>query len=212
MKKVMIILFVTTCLYSCTSDDTNETQEANNFYALTVGNSWEYKYYLRDMATNDFVVTPVTETIEITHTVTIDSNTFYNFKYTVDGNNTNQNLLPANGERNFMFRDSLGYLIDQHGGIKYASNNYEEHFIDHYTADRSYYLKLAEAQATITTNAGTFSCADNQYYIKDINGTLSNSRDHIYRKDGEGEILGTMSFSSQSQHFAEKRLESYTVQ
>jgi hypothetical protein len=41
---------------------------------------------------------------------------------------------------------------------------------------------------------------------------VSNSLDHIYREDGKGEILSTKSFTSQNEHYAEKRLESYLLQ
>lgn len=210
MKKITIILLTLMLMYSCNSDNTNEINNTNNFYALTVGNSWEYKYYLKDIATNNFIATSITEMVNITHTIETEDLVWFNFRHIVEGNQGNS-LFPDNGEKNFILRDSSGYLIDQSGGIKYASNSYEEYFIDGST-NFTYHLKLSEQEDTITTNAGSFNCLDNHYFLRDINGDVLNSLDHIYREDGKGEILSTISYASQSEHFAEKRLESYTIQ
>lgn len=208
------ILFITSLLVgaiACT-DNNDTTEEQSNFYALTVGNSWEYKYYKKDNTTNNFDPTPIVESVNITHTETINNEVYYNFKHVVSGNNGDYTTLPSDGEYNLKFRDSLGYLIDHVGSIKYANNNYNEHFVDHLSTDWSYYLQLSNVQDMITTNAGDFSCLDNHYYLKDINNNVSNGLEHLYREDGKGQILGTITFASQSEHFAEKRLETYTVQ
>ena len=199
-------------LYSCNSEESDLVQQTSNFYALTVGNSWEYKYYLRDNATNNFLPTQVTETVEITETIVLNNKTYYNFKHVINGNDGNYSSLSTNGERNYLLRDSLGFLINDMGQIKYNNSNNNEYFVDQITDQLSYYLKLSNTDNNIVTNAGSFVCYDNQYYLKDINGNLSNSLDHIYRENGKGEILSTMSFSSQNEPFAEKRLESYSIQ
>ena len=130
----------------------------------------------------------------------------------INGNDGNYSSLSTNGERNYLLRDSLGFLINDMGQIKYNNSNNNEYFVDQITDQLSYYLKLSNTDNNIVTNAGSFVCYDNQYYLKDINGNLSNSLDHIYRENGKGEILSTMSFASQNEPFAEKRLESYSIQ
>ncbi|MFD2914172.1 hypothetical protein [Psychroserpens luteus] len=213
MKKIASILMILLMVCSCSSNDI-ETTESNNFYALTEGNSWEYKYYVKDNVTNNFEATTITETVNITHTAAIDGIIYYNFKHIVVGNDGNT-LLPENGEQNFMLRDSLGFLINQMGKIKYSNNNYEEHFVSHIDdiSFNSYNLKLSNDEDIITVdNLGDFYCLDNHYFIRDVNGNQLNSTDHIYREDGKGEILSTLSYASQSEHFAEKRLEAYTIQ
>lgn len=211
-KKYFIILLVLSFIYSCNSEESDLPQQTNNFYALTVGNSWEYKYYLRDNATNNFLPTPVTETVDITETIIINNETYYNFKHIVTSNDGNYSSLPTNGERNYRLRDSLGFLIDEIGLIKYNNSNNNEYFVDQINNMLSYYVKLSDTDNNIMTNAGSFMCYDNHYYLKDINGNVSNSLDHIYRQNGKGEILSTMSFASQNEPFAEKRLESYSIQ
>ncbi|MFP4845571.1 hypothetical protein [Winogradskyella sp. PE311] len=213
-RNLIMPIIVLILSYSCSSEDNTSDLQTDNFYALTLGNSWNYKYYLKDMDTNVFLPTPVTETVDITETIEIDNNTYYNFKHIVTGNDGNYGMLPSNGEKNFTLRDSLGYLIDEIGLIKYTHTSNDEHFVDYNTESGgfAYYLDLSEALDNVTTNAGSFSCYDNHYYFKDSNGTLSNSVDHIYREDGIGEILSTMSYMSQSDHFAEKRLEFYSLE
>lgn len=213
-KKSFIILLVLILNYSCSSEESDSSQQTSNFYALTVGNSWDYKYYLNDANTNNFLPTPVTETVDITATVVIDNETYYNFKHIVSGNNGSYSMLPDNGERNFTLRDSSGYLIDEIGTIKYNNSSYDEYFVDYITdyGDFAYYLSLTDTADNVTTNAGSFTCYDNNYYFKDSNGNLSNSLDHIYREDGKGEVLSTMSYMSDQSPFAEKRLENYSIQ
>src|SRR5690606_8550499 len=198
--------------YACSSDDTNTIQEDTNFYALTVGNSWEYTYYLKDTASNDFLPTTVTETVNITETVVIDNKTYYNFKHVVTGNDGNYGSLPNNGEHNYRLRDSLGFLIDQAGGIKYNNSNNAEYFINTISPEFSYYLSLSDIEDDITTNAGSFLCYDNHYYLKDSNGNVSSALNHNYRASGKGEILSTLLFAIQSKPFAENRLEFYSLQ
>lgn len=214
MKREILIIFLIILNYSCSSEDSTEVQQTGNFYALTIGNSWEYKYYLKDIAANDLVATSVTETIDITATIAINNSTYYNFRHIVNGNDGNYNTLPSDGEQNYTLRDSLGYLIDEVGLIRYNNSNYNQHFVNYNTdfGDFAYYLKLSEEEDNIITNAGSFLCYDNHYFFNDSNGNTSNSLDHIYREDGKGEILSTMSFISESEPFAEKRLESYTLQ
>lgn len=214
MKGTFLLLTVFV-LISC--DDSNtivpQNNPPSNFYALTVGNNWDYEYYLKDNTTSLFSLTPVSETVEITHTELINSNVYYNFKHTVTGNNGNYSTLPNDGENNFKLRDSLGYLIAEGGRITYANDSYSEYFVDHLDVNWSYFLQLSNVQDNITTIAGDFSCYDNHFYLKDeVNGLFSNSTDHIYREDGLGEILTTKSFASQNSHFAEKRLNTYFIQ
>lgn len=213
MKRKMLILCVLILGYACSSDDnTNPNEQPDNFYALTVGNTWEYVYYLKDNDTNTFLPTPIIETVNITETVEIDNNTYFNFKHVVTGNDGTYPYFPDNGERNYTLRDSLGFLIDEVGLIKYNNSDYNEYFMFNLDFDYSYHLALSNVMDNITTNAGSFNCYDNHYYFKDFNGNIANALDHIYREDGIGEVLSTMSFVTQSEHFIEKRLEAYTIQ
>lgn len=216
MKKTCLILLVSILIYACEPDNTTTGQQNQNqnqnFYALTVENSWEYTYYLKDMTTTDFVATSVTETVDITETIEIDNELYYNFKHIVTGNNGSYPMLPSDGERNYTLRDSLGYLIDETGGVKYNNSNYNEHFVDHLDFNYTYHLALSDTEDVITTNAGSFTCYNNHYYFKDVNNNVANALDHIYREDGKGEILSTMSYVSENEHFAEKRLEFYSIQ
>ncbi|NRD20042.1 hypothetical protein HNV08_08275 [Winogradskyella eckloniae] len=213
MKKIAIILMTVFIVCSCSTND-NVTTENDNFYALTEGNSWAYKYYAKDLVSGEFVATTITETVDITHTIEINGNTYFNFKHIVSGNNGNI-AFPSNGEKNYRFRDSLGFLINDIGSIKYANNNYDEHYVGHVDviSFTSINLKLSAIQDVINIESlGDFNCLDNNYFLRDVSGNQLNALDHVYREDGKGEILSTLSFASDSEHYGEKRLESYSIQ
>ncbi|MGS2726221.1 hypothetical protein ACU8DI_06390 [Psychroserpens sp. BH13MA-6] len=212
MKKTSLVLIVALWLVACSSEDATNEPSSDNFYALTVGNTWDYRYYLRDMDTDNFLPTDITESVAITETVQIDNETYYNFKHEVTGNDGTYPYFPDNGERNYTLRDSLGFLIDEMGLIKYNNSDTNEHYMFNLDFEYSYYLALANGMDNISTNAGSFTCYDNHYYFKDLDGNIANSLDHGYREDGIGEVLTTMSFVTETEHFIEKRLESYDLQ
>jgi hypothetical protein len=217
MKKITQALLVLSALIlysSCDSEDVNDIQTVDNFYALTVGNSWEYTYYFRDFTTIGFVETPVRETVDITHTVEIDNKTFYNFRHRIYGNDGSNGLLPQNEEKNFVLRDSLGFLVGRTGQIVYSSDSYEEHvvFVGGPPYASTYNLQLLDKEVSKTTNAGTFSCLDNEYFYIYTDGSRSVGTSNTYRANGIGEVVVTFSMVSLATHFMEKRLESYSLQ
>jgi hypothetical protein len=217
MKKItptLLVLFAILFNYSCDSEDAQDVLPVDNFFALTVGNSWEYTYYIVDIGTTNFLPTSVTETVDITHSVEIDNKTYYNFRHRIQGNDGTNALLPQNEEKNFVLRDSLGFLVGPTARIAYSSQNYDEHITDIFEGamNYTYYLQLSEGEVSLNTNAGNFSCLENEYFVRDSNGNRFDGTSHVYRENGIGEVVTTFTFVSQSTHFMEKRLESFSVQ
>jgi len=207
-------------LISCNDDSgslplQNLNKPESNFYSLTVGNTWEYKYYQRNAdGTGAFVNTGVVDVVEITNSVNLNNTIYYEFKTTTTGNDNSSanynSFLNETGEKTELLRDSLGYLINELGSVKYINNDYNEHITDT-QAIGTYHFKLVETPVTIVTEAGNFNCLNAHTYIKDINNDVLPALDHINYSDGLGLVFSTMSYASQPLHFIEKRLNTYNV-
>jgi len=220
MRRIFFLTLVAMLPVSCNDDESLpipvQNNQPSNFYALTVGNTWEYKYFQRNVdGTSSFVDTGVVDAVEITNTVNLNSNIYYEFKTVTTGNdNPSSNFisfLNETGEKTELLRDSLGYLINEGGSIKYTNSDFNEHLVD-IQSFGTYHIRLTETLVDVTTLAGDFNCLDTHSYIRDTNGDMFPALDHINYSDGFGLVFSTMSFASQSEHFIEKRLNTYTIQ
>ncbi|NQY29446.1 MAG: hypothetical protein HRT69_08240 [Flavobacteriaceae bacterium] len=219
MKHILFISLIVILLASCNDDSGSlplpiQNNVTSNFYALTVGNTWEYKYYQRN-SNGNFIDTGVVDAVEITNTVNLNNNIYYEFKTITSGNdNPSSNYnhsLNETGEKTELLRDSLGYLINEVGSIKYTHSDYNERLTDTESFG-TYHFMLVEDPVDVTTQAGSFYCLDAHTYVKDTNGNLLPSLDHTNYSDGFGLIFSTMSYVSYSEHFIEKRLNTYNIQ
>jgi hypothetical protein len=198
---------------SCSTDDNTTPEPEENFYALTVGNSWVYGHLRRTTAiSSDFVDINVTDSIKIVGTEEIDGNTFFKFRRRTSGNDNNLALCSANGEYFTFYRDSLGYLINEQGKVKYSREDNQEFRINNST---SFYLytSLAEGNETISTSVGDFDCQWMEVYARqDPSIDPYPGRDRYYFSPEKGLIFNTSSFTSTALHRVERYLVSYDVQ
>lgn len=125
MKSTYLLLALSIMLFSCSSDE-NEIPE-KNFYALSVGNNWIYKYYIKDYADEFSVFAHKTDSVKIVGTEIFNNKTYYEV-YTKSVQ-TENNGIPSSDigefENTSYLRDSLGYLVHNEGNIEYWNNNYE---------------------------------------------------------------------------------------
>ena len=215
MKRILFSVCFFTLFFSCNSDDdtTNNsvtTPEAG-FYALTVGNSWEYRYYDYNSSSNSFEASTITESVSIVSTEEIEGETYFKFRYFTTGNDVNSPNYPENGESFRYFREDSGNLINDRNDIIFLRENHEERLIDSFNTSLLQYLRLAENSYNVTTAAGTFDALDMELYARDQDGNQYPGISHYYYADGIGLVLNTSTFLSTAQHFLERRLESYTL-
>ncbi|KAA3618418.1 MAG: hypothetical protein DWP94_14505 [Flavobacterium sp.] len=116
------------------------------------------------------------------------------------------------GESRYL-RDSLGYLIDQHGYIYFSTENpNEEYFIRAVSSSLDLYGMALPGLHNISVPAGEFDCSAEVIYVKyNENGELLPSMSEQFYKEGVGEILTQYSVITDSFHRYEKRLLNYEL-
>lgn len=215
MKRILITVCMLAILYSCSSNDDSQTPDIQeeNFYALTVGNSWEYRWYLY---TPEGGLSPksVTESISIIGTEEINNNIYYKFKKTVSGNEGSNPAYPNNGEYFEHYRDSLGYLVHDSGAILFVNNTVDEFFL--YETNVGFpltaYAKLSEGNFDFTTEAGTFDCLEMRIRFENPDYEIPGVNKRYY-SDGIGLIKDEDVFLADPDGSGyQRRLESYNVQ
>jgi hypothetical protein len=213
MKNYLLLACLVLFCVSCSSDDNTAPEPEENFYALTVGNSWVYEHFRREsIQSNTFNDTGVIDSVKIVDTEVINNQVFYKFRVRTSGNETNAALCAPNGERFQYFRDSLGYLITDFGGVEFSRENSQE-FLLRENSTLNLYTARGEGNEMISTTAGDFDCEWMKVYAKVV-PTLEvlPALDKNYYTDGIGRVLNTCSFASQDIHVMERRLKSYDIQ
>jgi len=213
MKRILFTVCFFALFFSCNSDDdsSNATAPEAGFYALTVGNSWEYRYYDLETSSDSFVAGTVVETVSIVSTEEIEGETYFKFRYFVTGNDLNSPNYPENGESFRYFREDSENLVDDSNTIIFLRENHEERLIGSLSNPILQYLRLAVDTHNLSTIAGTFETLDMELYARDGDGNLYPGISHYYYADGIGLVLNTTTFVSTAQHFRERRLESYSI-
>ena len=213
MKRIVFSLVLLFVLQSCSSDDAPES--VSNFYALTVGNSWEYRWYSVGV---DGIPSPmsVEESISIVDTEMIGENLFYKFKRIVSGNPPHGDYtfsLPE-GEHFEYYRDSLGYLVNEEGVIKFSSNSVNPFVfsIQGFGSDELIGTgELQEELVTYTTQTGAiFECKE-LIISYEINNEITPGKNWLYYSNGIGLIKDDKIFLASGAGY-HRILESYTVQ
>lgn len=213
MKRLLMLLPVFALTFSCTDNNDNPFQqpEVDNFYALTLGNSWVYKNYKDNLNSDVYDDTGVIDSISIVGTEEFNGNTYYKFRRLTTGNEAGITFCNENGEHFEFLRDSLGYLVRNDGRIKFTNNDFSERAISENSG-----VTTIEALASGTTQqaveAGSFSCIHSERFARNANGDEFPGRDRYYYSDGFGLIYDTSSYVSQEFPTIIRRLDTYNIQ
>lgn len=197
---------------SCKSDDDTkqEQQVEENFYALTVGNSWNYEFYNRVGKTDDFENMEVYISVEITGTAQINGEEYYVFTTTTTGNDNGQAPCNDNGVNTEHLRDSLGFLVNEYGKTFYSQLSMDP-YLRNSEAWGDLYGVLKDEMVEITVEAGSFSTKENEIYLITPDDLKTLGRDRHYYTDGIGLIQMDYSTVLNPIHRWEKRLISFEV-
>ena len=157
---------------SCKKDDSSSQNiEEENFYALTVGNTWEYEVSRYNSISEEYELLDMLLKVEITETQIVNGQTYFRFQTTASGADTCEACMEDLGE-NELRRDSLGYLINDSGVIKFSNVNLEDYLIsDNEWGDVFGVLK--EGVITVDTPAGNFETLQNDRYAIMADGEIS---------------------------------------
>lgn len=208
LKKSLIYLCFLIFTFSCT---TNNNQINSDFYALRVDNSWVYHNYKYNELIQDYEFTGVIDSVFIEGTETRNNNLYYRFRTNTTGNENNVVFCNPNGISYELLRDSIGYLVNSNGILKFVHNNYNEHLITE-NSWGNIYLTLQEGINNIDVEAGLFTTLDSERYVRTpINNSQLYGMDNIHYSDGYGLIFETFSFVNDSTQIIQRRLDSYDV-
>ena len=215
MNRFSIFFFAISVFFltSCSDDEAKTiTQEETevSFYALTVGNTWNYQYFILNSVTDEFEPSALFQEVKITGTEFINGNTYYIFKSTSSGNGDNlPNFLQPGETKINKYRDSLGYLINENSRISFSSENTEPYSLDEGSVLDTF-GQLVEGSQEIIVEAGTFSTIYNEIYGI-LDGELLDGRGRYFYAYGIGYIKQDIGFLSNPTHNWERRLISYEL-
>lgn len=171
MKNVIsvTILFIIISFFSCKKDKKVEPDEETsnpsatnypNFSNLKVGNYWIYQRFEKDTLGNETPLS-IIDSCYIEKDTNINGKTYYKYVSPNFGNSVSPNsVTPYVSE---YYRDSLSYLITNHGRIEFSSQDFTTIFKTGYQIVNTndtvcrYEYKMGDQNTSVTTPLGTFN-------------------------------------------------------
>lgn len=214
MKRLLFSCCIIVFAFSCSKSDDFEnqiSQSDDNFYALTVGNSWVYKNYKYNSNTDSYNDTGVVDSISIIDIQEFSGDSYFKFRRLTTGNEEEIAFCNPNGEHFEFLRESEGNLINEEGTIKFTNNNYEERLLQE-NQWGNIYETLVEGYTILNVEAGEFECLNSERYTKNLEGEQLDGLDRFYYASGFGLIYDTSSSVSNGTPIIIRRLDSYEIQ
>lgn len=212
MKRLFLFAYALAFVFSCsTSDNEVEPNSESNFYALTIGNSWVYKYYDYNSNTDSYDENNIIELVEIIDTEEFFGNTYYKFKTTITGVENENVFSLQNGEKIDFYREVNGTLVNNNNTVLFVYNDFSEQ-LTFEVSSLNYFRKTIETPVIIDVEAGVFECIEMQQYIKTDEGQQLNGLQKTHYSDGIGLVNRTGVYSSLAIPLMIGELESYSIQ
>ncbi|EDM43795.1 hypothetical protein SCB49_09395 [unidentified eubacterium SCB49] len=210
MLRIFFALSFTLLFISCDKDDESTPEiEAENFYGLTVGNTYSYSYYQRIGDTEDFEQLSFTTNVAITDEVVIDDKTYFEFTTTATGEDFFPGVEPGVSVKTV--REEDGVLITEEDEVLFSKVADSEPYLISENDWGNVYLENLNQTEQKTVPAGDFNCNVNALYAILEGGEQSPGTDVLLFSDGIGEIYRTISAVSNPTHNWEVRLTSYSL-
>ncbi|MGR7813466.1 hypothetical protein [Lacinutrix undariae] len=211
MKRIILSLCIIAFAFSCTSDDEESTPEPqSNFYGLQVGNSWSYNIYQHNSQTQTLEYYGADQDVFVVSMETIEGNSFYKLKIVTSGVENNS-FLPGNGETFQYRRIEDGTLFDEYNRALFVNNDFSERLMSEESWGSIYNQNLEEL-ATVTVEAGEFTCNQMLVYAKTPEGEQLLGLDNYYYAEGIGLVSSSVSLVSGGQILYKTVLNSYSIQ
>ena len=218
MRKLFLLGLITLLIVSCENTDPNPgidgpvvTPEPD-YFPFTIGSSWVYQTVIIDTLGHE-TIRDVIDSIFVSKDTLIKGILYYVF----EGSN-----YPINGG-NWgivdILRDSMGYIVNQHGEVKLSFENFTDtlHVKKEKHQDQLLYtlsFKMEREDVHIGVPAGSFQVINCKGTLISAleNESIPNPRylNNLYA-DGVGNVLKTYLYLS-SPNIIEKRLLRYTIQ
>ncbi|MEM5540074.1 hypothetical protein [Olleya sp. AS48] len=213
MKRLLLCTCFFTLIFSCsTSDDVQENNLELNFYGLTVGNSYTYKFYKYNSDTEDYDETLIVQNVIIEDTEEVSGQQYFKIKTTTSGVDGFNLFYLQNGEEIDYLREVDGTLINDNNDVLFVNNEFSEHLVNSDNTSLNLYRKTIEEPVIINSNTGSFNCIEMQNYIVTEDGTTLDGVSKIHYSEGVGLVQQTCVYASSSTPVMIKKLNSYNIQ
>jgi hypothetical protein len=154
MKRILVLIFSLSVFYSCTkthiTPQNDDAIPSNEYYPMSVGNYWVYEF-VNKLPDGSIVGSSTIDSIQIVKDTLIDEKLYYVFETDKPYANTR-----------FTRRDSIGYIIDQHGEILLLPSADEALYKFHYGYignDTAYsYWEAYIDDISVQTSVGAYTC------------------------------------------------------
>lgn len=198
-SRMIIFIFLIT-LNSCSNDDSetipvsNDTSENadNNFYNLKIGNEWVYEYTRYNPNSGEYESTTVSDVVTVESVENILGIDYFKIKTVSTGNNDSYPLFPPNGERIEYLRTFDGKLIDETGDVIFDRSDFSERLILD-TDALKYFKKTFENEVEIVAVNGSFSCIQQDLYVRNAENNLMPGISSAFYSDNIGLVKATIS-------------------
>ena len=214
MKKLVLIVGIISCLFSCEKNDKQDESEnlVSTYLPMSVGNYWVYQVYNIDVNGNKSQSTTLDSTV-ITKDTLINGKKYYRFDY------LNYHLDNINHFDTAYLRDSLTFIINEKGNILFSENNFNDTLYRKtyvFENDTFYTMtcKMERIDQEISTPAGSFNNILNfrgTVIVNPKHTDIENPRytDEYFAKD-MGVVYQSQTYVSGGQ-IREKRLVRYHI-
>ena len=213
MKRLLLCTYFFTLIFSCsTSDDVQENNLELNFYGLTVGNSYTYKFYKYNSDTEDYDETLIVQNVIIEDTEEVSGQQYFKIKTTTSGVDGFNLFYLQNGEEIDYLREVDGTLINDNNDVLFVNNEFSEHLVNSDNTSLNLYRKTIEEPVIINSNTRSFNCIEMQNYIVTEDGTTLDGVSKIHYSEGVGLVQQTCVYASSSTPVMIKKINSYNIQ
>jgi len=218
MRKLFLLGLMAFFFVSCENTDLNPGIDEPvlpadpGYFPLTIGSSWVYQHVIIDTLGHE-TLRDVSDSVVVSKDTLINGKLYYVF----EGSN-----YPINGG-NWgivdILRDSMGYIVNQHGEVKLSFENFTDtlHVKKEMHQDQLLYTltyKMEREDVQFGVPAGSFQVINFKGTLISAmeNEAIPNPRylNNLYA-DGVGNVLKTYLYLS-SPNIIEKRLLRYTIQ
>ncbi len=214
MRSLLLVFCFAAAAMSCSkSEDVGDQNSSpdEEFFALKVGNSWVYKNYLYDIASDSYLESTVVDSVSITAAEEISGETYYVFRRNTIGNEDGLTVCNPNGEYFERLRAQDGQLVNENGDVKFTYTDYSERVVQ--SEDwGTVYEAFQDEDSSLTVEAGEFECVFSERYVKTTQGDQFPATDRFFYASGTGLIYDTSSYASSDKPAVIRRLYSYSVQ
>ena len=212
MKNLFYLSFLAFVLISCEKQsDSSLPEPSNSYLPLQIGNYWVYQHVRID-SLNQETLLPQTDSVIVDRDTLINEHTYF----ILEGTN-----YPINSDSwgiVDILRDSMGYLVDQTGRIKFSDSNFSDILdakIEVFESDTLYRLsyQMENEENTYRVPAGVFE-------VLNYKGTLVSHRElpgienprylHTRYSPGVGKVMQSY-FYLHSPYAIEKQLIRYHI-